>query len=187
MVLKLFENFEISDVLLFLSTILTIYVAQYYYKYFTRVNPLPGPFPFPFVGNLPQYYWWSKGNLKTFYGYNYKKYGDIYEVHLNGRGIVLSRTEYIEKLLTPSTKNFHLVRYPNSEGLEELGIEKKGIIVNRDFKSWKYNRQFFSQAILLPKFSNEAIDWTNRLSTNWKVIGTNYFLKKKLLKRTKIY
>ena len=76
MILKSFENFGISDYLLLLSTILTIYVAQYYYKYFTRVNPLPGPFPFPFVGNLPQFYWWFKGDYKIFYGYNHKKYGE---------------------------------------------------------------------------------------------------------------
>ncbi|GBC17953.2 cytochrome P450 [Rhizophagus irregularis DAOM 181602=DAOM 197198] len=140
MVFKLLENFEISDVPLFLSVILTIYVAQYYFKYFTRVNPLPGPFPFPFVGNLPQYYLWSKGDIKEFYGYNYKKYGDIYEVQLNRRTIVLSKIEYIEKLLTPSTKNSHVMRYPDSEGLKELGIEGKGILLNQDLKSWKYNR-----------------------------------------------
>ncbi|GBC17952.2 cytochrome P450 [Rhizophagus irregularis DAOM 181602=DAOM 197198] len=141
MVFKLFENFGISDFLLFLSTILTIYVAQYYYKYFTRANPLPGPFPFPFIGNLPQYYLWSKGNIKEFYGYNYKKYGDMYEVQLNRRTIVLSKIEYIKKLLTPSTKNSH-VTYPDSEGLKELGIEGKGILLNQDLKSWKYNPYF---------------------------------------------
>ncbi|PKY17699.1 cytochrome P450 [Rhizophagus irregularis] len=161
--MKSFENFEISDYIFLLSTILTIYVARYYYKYFTRVNPLPGPFPFPFVGNLPQYYLWSKGDSKIFYGYNFKKYGDIYEVHLGVRSIILCRTEHIEKLLTPSTKNSHVMRLPNSKGLEELGISGKGILTNNDFKSWKYNRQFFTQAILLPKFTNEAIDWTNKL------------------------
>ncbi|GBC17956.2 cytochrome P450 [Rhizophagus irregularis DAOM 181602=DAOM 197198] len=81
---------------------------------FTRVNPLPGPFPFPFVGNLPQYYLWSKGDTKKFYDYNYKKYGDIYEIQFNERSIILSRTEYIEKLLTPSTKNSHMVRFPDT-------------------------------------------------------------------------
>ncbi|PKK77102.1 cytochrome P450 [Rhizophagus irregularis] len=67
MILKSFEDFRIGDYLLLLSTILTIYVAQYYYKYFTRVNPLPGPFPFPFIGNLIQFYWWFKGDFKVFY------------------------------------------------------------------------------------------------------------------------
>ncbi|RGB33683.1 cytochrome P450, partial [Rhizophagus diaphanus] len=87
--------------------------------------------------------------------YNYEKYGDIYEIHLNGRFIILCRAKYIKKLLTPSTKNSH--------GLEELGVSGKGILINNNFKSWKYNRQFFAQAILSPKFTNEAIDWTNKL------------------------
>jgi hypothetical protein len=55
------------------------------------------------------------------------------------------------------------MRLPNSKGFEELGISGKGILINNDFKSWKYNRQFFTQAILSPKFTNEAIDWTNKL------------------------
>ncbi|PKC65632.1 cytochrome P450 [Rhizophagus irregularis] len=182
MAFKLFENFEIRDFLLFLSAILTIYVAQYYYKYFTRVNPLPGPFPFPFVGNLPQYYLWFNGENKKFYEYNYKKYGDICEVQFNERAIVLSRTEYIEKLLTPSTKNSHVVRFPDNEGLEELGIEGKGILLNQDLKSWKYNRQFFSQAILSPKFTNEAIDWTNKLFNELEGYWNKLFLKEKIIK-----
>ncbi|RGB33678.1 cytochrome P450 [Rhizophagus diaphanus] len=182
MVLKLFENLEISDFLLFLSAIITIYVAQYYYKYFTRVNPLPGPFPFPFVGNLLQYYLWFKGDTKKFYDYNYKKYGDIYEIQFNERSIILSRTEYIEKLLTPSTKNSHVVRLPDSEGLEELGVGGKGILTNNDFKSWKYNRQFFAQAILSPKFTNEAIDWTNKLFNELEGYWNKLFLKEKIIK-----
>ncbi|CAB4395406.1 unnamed protein product [Rhizophagus irregularis] len=185
MAFKLFENFEIRDFLLFLSAILTIYVAQYYYKYFTRVNPLPGPFPFPFVGNLPQYYLWFNGENKKFYEYNYKKYGDICEVQFNERAIVLSRTEYIEKLLTPSTKNSHVVRFPDNEGLEELGIEGKGILLNQDLKSWKYNRQFFSQAILSPKFTNEAIDWTNKLFNELEGYWNKLFLKEEIIKENK--
>ncbi|GES74986.1 cytochrome P450 [Rhizophagus clarus] len=183
MVLKLFE---ISDFLLLLSAIITIYVAQYYYKYFTRVNPLPGPFPFPFIGNLPQYNLWFKGDIKAFYGYNYKKYGDIYEVHLNGnRNIVLARVEYIEKLLTPSIKNSHLARYPNDEGLNELGIGGKGILFNQDHKSWKYNRQFFTQAILSPKFNNEAIYWTNRLFDELEGYWNKLYLKEEIIKENK--
>jgi hypothetical protein len=172
------NNFEISDYFILLSTTLTIYVARYYYKYFTRVNPLPGPFPFPFVGNLPQLYWQSKGNTKTFYDFNHKKYGDIYEVHLSSiRSIILCRTEYIEKLLSPSTKNTHVMRLPDSKGSEELGLSGKGLLLNNDFKSWKYNRQFFTHAILSPKFTNEAIDWTNKLFDELEGYWNKLFLR----------
>uniref|UniRef100_U9U7V9 Cytochrome P450 n=1 Tax=Rhizophagus irregularis (strain DAOM 181602 / DAOM 197198 / MUCL 43194) TaxID=747089 RepID=U9U7V9_RHIID len=131
MILKSFEDFRIGDYLLLLSTILTIYVAQYYYKYFTRVNPLPGPFPFPFIGNLIQFYWWFKGNFK---------------------------------------------------GLEELGVSGKGILINNNFKSWKYNRQFFAQAILSPKFNNEAVYWTNKLFNELEGYWNKLFLKEEIIK-----
>jgi len=185
MILKLFENFGINDYLLLSPILLTIYVIRYYYKYFTRVNPLPGPLPFPFVGNLPQYYLWSKGNSKLFYENNHKKYGDIYEVNLNERTIILCRSEYIEKLLTPSTKNSHLMRYPVSAGYKELGVEGKGILLNSNSKTWRYNRQFFTQAILLPKFTNEAIDWTNRLFNELESYWNKLYFKEEIIKENK--
>ncbi|EXX51654.1 C-22 sterol desaturase [Rhizophagus irregularis DAOM 197198w] len=51
----------------------------------------------------------------------------------------------------------------NCKGFHELGVLGKGILLNQDYKSWRYNRNFFSQAILSPKFSDEAINWTNKL------------------------
>jgi hypothetical protein len=48
--------------------------------------------------NLPQFYWWFKGDFKKFYKYNYEKYGEIYEIHFNGRFIILCQAEYSEKL-----------------------------------------------------------------------------------------
>ncbi|GBC01274.1 hypothetical protein RclHR1_04120004 [Rhizophagus clarus] len=176
----LFENFEINNYLLLLcSTTLTIFIAQYYYKYFTRDNPLPGPLPFPFVGNLLQLYWWFEGN-KPFSEYNHKKYGDIYEIYLNRRIIILCRTEYIEKLLTPTTKNSHGIKLPDCEGFDELGIGGKGLVLNNNFVSWKFNRQFFTQAILLPKFTNEAIDWTNKLFDELESYWNKLYLKEEI-------
>ncbi|PKC09703.1 cytochrome P450 [Rhizophagus irregularis] len=179
------ENFEIRDYFLLLSTTLMVYVARYYYKYFTRVNPLPGPFPFPFVGNLPQLYWQSKGNTKMFYEYNHKKYGDIYEVNFSIRSIILCRTEYIEKLLSPSTKNTVVMRIPNSKGSEELGVGGKGLLLNNDFKSWRHNRNFFSQAILSPKFTKEAIDWTNDLFIELESYWNKLIFKEEIIKENK--
>jgi hypothetical protein len=43
MISKLFGNF---DYLSLIGITLIIYVTHYYYKYFNRINPLPGPFPF---------------------------------------------------------------------------------------------------------------------------------------------
>ncbi|GET57190.1 cytochrome P450 [Rhizophagus irregularis DAOM 181602=DAOM 197198] len=41
--------------------------------------------------------------------------------------------------------------------------------------------------ILLSKFTDEAIDWINKLFDELDAIGISYFLKKELLKKIKIY
>src|SRR5437764_6433347 len=122
--MELINNFGMSDYLSFIGIALTIYVAQYYYKYFTRVNPVPGPFPFPFVRNLPQFYWHG-GTLEELFKYNHEKYGDIVEVYLGGRSITLNRSDYFDKLLIPSTKSPYLMRSPHSKGLDELELTGK--------------------------------------------------------------
>ncbi|GES74997.1 cytochrome P450 [Rhizophagus clarus] len=162
-----------------------IYVVNFYYKYFTRVNPLPGPLPFPLVGNFPQIYWWFNGDGQMFCDYCYEKYGDIYEVYGNLRSIVLCRVDYLENFLSLSKKNTHWMRIPKCKGLEELGIEGKGIVVNNNYKSWVFNRHFISQAILSPKFTDEAIDQTNKLFNELENYWNKLFLKEEIIKENK--
>lgn len=183
-VIEIISNFGVSDYLTLISITFIAYVTQYYYKYFTRVNPLPGPFPFPIVGNLPQYLL-SGENFKSFGEYNRKKYGDVFEIHMNGRHIYLSRAEHIEKLLTPSTKNPYLLRSAaHNNGSEEMGISKKGVAFNDDYKSWRFNRQFISQAVLAPKLTQDAIFGTsklfNELESYWDKLYVQQENKKKL-------
>ncbi|GES74966.1 cytochrome P450 [Rhizophagus clarus] len=165
------------------SVFLTLYVAYYYFKYFTRVNPLPGPFPLPLFGNLFQFFWYN--DLKLFFINCQKKYGDIFEVYLGIRRIVLNRPEDIEKLLMPSTKSQYLMRFPYTQGLDELGMMGKGILANHNLKSWRYNRQFFTQAILAPKFSHEAIDWTNKLFNELEGYWNKLYLKEEIIRENK--
>src|SRR5581483_7992325 len=108
------SSFEISDIfsLLIISTV--IYVTQYYYRYFTRINPLPGPFPLPILGNV---------HLSFGLEYNdfvmsmHKKYGDMFELHLGGeRSIVLCRTDLIENIFMPSTKTKYPIRLLMTDG-----------------------------------------------------------------------
>jgi hypothetical protein len=181
MIFKSLENFEINYVL-WLNTILMTYVAYYYYKYFTRVNPLPGPFPFPLVGNLLQILIRFNGNALIFYKYCYEKYGGIHEIHAGMRSIVLCRAEYLEKFLS---KSAYGMRLQESEVLEELGIKGKGISLNNNFKLWTFNRHFFNQAILSPKFTNEAIDCTNKLFNELASYWDKLFLKEEIIKENK--
>ncbi|EXX75288.1 sterol 14-demethylase [Rhizophagus irregularis DAOM 197198w] len=186
MIINLLENFTINDCALLLSAALMTYVAYYYYTYFTRVNPLPGPIPIPFIGNLPHIHWQFKGDAQMFYDYCHEKYGDIYEIYstyTGVRSIVLCRKEYIENFL--SERSAHWTRFPNFKGPDELGIEGKGLVFNNNFKSWIYNRHFFLQAIMSPKFTDEAIDWTNERFNKLDSYWNKLFLKEEIIKENK--
>ncbi|EXX70431.1 hypothetical protein RirG_087510 [Rhizophagus irregularis DAOM 197198w] len=161
------------------------YVAHYYYNYFTRVNPLPGPFPFPLIGNVPQIYLLFYGDAQMFYDYCYEKYGNIHEIYDCDRSIILCRREYLENFLSLSEKNAHWMRFNNSIKPEEFGTKGKGILFNNNFKSWVFNRQFFSQAILSPKFTDEAIDWINKLFDELESYWNKLFLEE-IIKENKV-
>ncbi|POG67692.1 cytochrome P450 [Rhizophagus irregularis DAOM 181602=DAOM 197198] len=53
----------------------------------------------------------------------------------------------------------------------------KGILLNQDLKPWRYNRHFFSQAILSPKFANEALHLINKLFNELEGYWDKLYLK----------
>ena len=53
-----------------------------------------------------------------------------------------------------------MMRYAYNEGFDELGMTRKGIIVNHDFKSWRFNRMFFTKTIMNKNFLDETIETT---------------------------
>ncbi|KAF0342762.1 cytochrome P450 [Gigaspora margarita] len=157
---KYFANLNFIDYFYLIVLFFLFYVIRFYYKYFTRPNKLPGPFPLPIIGCA----YCFRGDIKQLFVSLTKKYGDIYEIQLGGRRIVLSHPAYVENFFTNLTKHAKFMpRVPYSQGLEELRKTVKGIATNDDYKSWKFNRQFFIRAILSPSFNNEAIKWSNLL------------------------
>lgn len=147
------------DILALLLTAISLYIARFYYQHFTRVNPLPGPIPIPFIGGFFVF----KKDFETWFFGLYKKYGDIYEVTFAGvRQIVLCRAEYVDKMLVPSMNNY-MIRFPSKEVTEAFDSDRKGLTMNNDLQTWKFNRQFFSQAIMTPSFSIAANKWTNEM------------------------
>ncbi|CAG8782776.1 13382_t:CDS:2, partial [Dentiscutata erythropus] len=168
-------SFGLSDIPTLLIVFIISYVAQFYYRYFTRINPLPGPIPLPIIGNTHQKIGYSLGD---WYKLLHKKYGDMFEINYAGqRLIVLCRPDLIENMNTTSTKTKYPIRFNNTEGLVEYGISAVGIGHNNDPKSWKFNRQFITQAMLSPSFEHQAIEWTNELwkemESYWMKIGEN--------------
>src|SRR5947209_570394 len=102
MITTIISSFGISDIFFLLITFLVLYITRFYYHYFTRPNPLPGPFPLPILGNDYQ---------QIGYAFNdwlislHKKYGDMYEIILAGqRLIILCKQDLIENMNIPSTK-----------------------------------------------------------------------------------
>ncbi|GBB86620.1 hypothetical protein RclHR1_01300005 [Rhizophagus clarus] len=166
------ELFKKTDIFIVLLITILIYVLHFYYKYFTRVNPLPGPIPLPIIGNLLN----KSGDLDEWFLKLHKKYGDIFEISLLGqRRIILCRGDYIENMFDPSKNAIYFHRFPYLKDLEDSKIFGTGILANYNYNSWKYNRTFFSQAILAPSFANETLNQGHQLfyemENFWKKIG----------------
>ncbi|CAG8440226.1 1525_t:CDS:2 [Acaulospora morrowiae] len=166
-------SFGVYELFMLSSTLLTISIINYYYRYYTRKNPLPAPFPLPFVGHLFDDSIYSN-NFCDHLQLLHSKYGDIYEQWYGRiRIIFVTKPEYVEKLLSASTKSKYLIRVSNPEGLKDLGVYGRGLLLNNDVNSWKYNRQFLSQAILTSNFLKESVDCTqaifNEMEEYWRV------------------
>ena len=67
---------EASDFTKIIISFLLIYIAQFYYKYFTRKLPLPGPLPLPLVGNLLQ----VGLNPAKYAMDHHHEFGDMFEI-----------------------------------------------------------------------------------------------------------
>ncbi len=167
--------FGISSLLV---TLIVIYVTRFYYRYFTRKNPLPGPFPLPLIGNIHL----SIGmGFNEFFTSMHKKYGNMFEIYLAGeRNIVLCRADLTDKMNMPSTKSNFFTRFVTDEAFIEYELYGVGIGSNNHFESWKFNRQFFDQSILTPNFNYQAVEWVNELckemESYWNNLGENHEL-----------
>ncbi|CAG8629349.1 2708_t:CDS:2 [Ambispora leptoticha] len=140
--------------ILIFATCISTYIFNFYYKYYTRPNPLPGPFPLPYIGNGHNY-----SDVKKFYEQCQPKYGDICELMLDRRYIILSRPDHIKKLFAPAQ---FFMRLPNSPGTVELGMCNHGLFFNENYESWNYNKEFFAKA-LSTKFIDESIIPINQI------------------------
>ncbi|RIB23206.1 hypothetical protein C2G38_2172020 [Gigaspora rosea] len=88
------------------------------------------------------------------------------------RYIILSRPEYIEKLFD---RKLFFMKFPYSQGIDELGVHERGIAFNDNYESWKYNNKFFTYAFVAQKFMDYTVKSTNKLyvelSSYWQSLG----------------
>ncbi|CAG8649022.1 5937_t:CDS:2 [Ambispora leptoticha] len=169
--IKTLTSFGITGWLAFLAIAILFYILIFYYKYFTRENPLPGPFPLPVVGSLYQ----NPGHFAKWIQDLHKKYGDMFEIWIGSqRQIWLNNAELIAKTTLTSLNTAFIIRYSHDSGLEEWG-DTTGIGFNRVPWSWRYNRRLVNDAVNSLSFLKEFTGMMQRgfgeLETYWKEIG----------------
>ncbi|KAF0469195.1 cytochrome P450 [Gigaspora margarita] len=138
----------ISDLPTLIAVLLFLYIIRYYYKYFTRVNPLPGPFPWvPLLGNTLEIFIY-KLNIAEYFKDIQSKYGDFCEIQMGSKRLILvSNGDVAYPIHTSSvalSRKF-LYRDVQSSGMLEMGFETSGILSNRNLDEWRINREFFER------------------------------------------
>ncbi|RIB30408.1 cytochrome P450, partial [Gigaspora rosea] len=98
---------------------------------------------------------------------------------INGhRCIAISQSKYMEKFFSHASYSGRLLY---SQGIEEIGFYGRGIAFNEDYKGWNYHRQFFTHALLAPRFMDTTINFTNKLykemSGYWQSLGKQNTLR----------
>ncbi|KAF0557935.1 cytochrome P450 [Gigaspora margarita] len=167
--LSIFHSNILGDLFALLTLITFIYIFNFYFKYFTRLNPLPGPFPLPFIGAL----YTKRGHLsdtKAWMKWLNESYGDLFELYIaNNRVIHICKAEYVDKLFISKDNKFPH-RFGHSEGLKELGYNDIGLLANANLEGWKSSRLFFN-SMFLPSYSEKTYDAANKL---WKEMESNW-------------
>ncbi|CAG8456036.1 9291_t:CDS:2 [Paraglomus brasilianum] len=167
-----FSTFDTSTLIVLPGLIVGLYVFRFYYKYFTRENPLPGPFPLPLIGNLYQF---TGGDFSLWINSFHKKYGDMFEIYMaSERQIWLNRADQLDSVMSASTKTAFPVRFSPSEGLDEFDISRNSVAFNSDLNAWRFYRKFLDRT-LTPKTYKEAIVVTEKrfkeLTEHWDKFG----------------
>jgi Cytochrome P450 len=137
-----------------IKILIPLYIVKFYYSYYTRKSPLPGPFPLPLIGNFHQV-----GLNPAQYAIEHKEFGDMFEIWIgNSRSIVLSNPSLIDQIYISTTKNNKFFsRIPIAY------FNGKGLIFNNDIPSWKRSRKFVVKSLTAPRFLKDFTHLTQSL------------------------
>ncbi|RHZ53901.1 hypothetical protein Glove_433g23 [Diversispora epigaea] len=167
------------EILKLLLIALTAYTSYYYYKYFTRENPLPGPFPLPFIGNA----------LQVFKNYSFdlekiqSKYGDLCEFYMGSkRFILLGNNDLLQKVMKQVINSpFHNRVNDSHEGLKEIGVLNTGLVFNNNYDDWQFHRKFFIKVVMSPSFVRQSVklvkDIFLEMENYWEKLGEDEVLE----------
>ncbi|CAG8627536.1 3261_t:CDS:2 [Dentiscutata erythropus] len=135
--------------------LLIIYVSNFYYKYFTRPNPLPGPMPIPILGTIHI----VGMNPLTWYNKNKKKAGAIWKFYIGSQqNIVINHAKHAEKLCKPNKSLFKRVPFPT---FERIGLNN-GLFFGNNYDSWHRRRRLTARALMSTKFLRDGFEFDFR-------------------------
>lgn len=105
----------------------------------------PGPFAWPFVGNLPQLLLTPNKDLSKFLDF-YGRLGPLAEVWLPARMLLVNSAEGGYEVLEQKSSNF-VLRPPIDDALRLLGMYHKGLVMNDNIEKWKFSRGLFLRGL----------------------------------------
>ncbi|RIB30943.1 cytochrome P450 [Gigaspora rosea] len=126
------------EIVTFAGIFLFLYITHFYFRYFTRPNPLPGPFPLPFIGTAFQIGLdprkWAEKNLNDSI--------DIWEFYAGPfRVIVPCNVKYLDKiyLLYNRAKNLSRELKFFKRGFDAYDEVRvlRGVVVQKIFKEFE--------------------------------------------------
>src|SRR5688572_16297169 len=99
--MAILNHFGTFDIINLFILLIILYISRFYYNYFTRHNPLPGPFPLPFIGNVHLF---KRNKYCDWIVQQHQKYGSIFEAYIFSHKIIyVSTLEMIDPMINSST------------------------------------------------------------------------------------
>src|SRR4051794_21202564 len=100
-----------------LTFIILLFIIKFYYDYFTRSIPYPGPLPLPIVGNL-HHYFYHRNDIPSWLIQLTLKYGNVFELYFgSNKYLMISDSRIVERVMSSAKDNNYFVRVTTRKGL----------------------------------------------------------------------